>query len=852
MKSLLCCMVVVLCNVVSVSFADDMTPTISSVSLSPEISAAGDMVYVTVHAQDDTGISSVTADSVPLQLVNNAWQGSIMACSTNGLHNVTVIATDNSGNTSCDAESHYTTLPVVGISNSDAVSETAKFSTSKFLFKVWGRATYVDGNYFDVDDGSGNPLRVLEPGHIVRTGDYVTSRGQLKCVNDNVYLEASYYDIPEFVDGRRIVDEDAQLGNHFQRAAIATLSNPATKDLPIMVNLTSLDPGLLLLASDDDPTPRTNVSLSANYSYIYYTIVGNASCGTARIAAISSDGQRGILRVNLFPTGFVFYGDSSISFNKYTGDAYTSIQISCALLDPVTHAVLYNSQCLSYNTTGVKVALSNLNPAVVTLVDNPLVIDGWESPYMYNEYYTARIKKLEYGSTAISLSTPTGFTTPSEKQQLTLNVVHPKIDDASADIGCNLQLAKYVSFQTGPSSTADVTLSVDDESIATLSTDPLLEGSKTVILTGAKSGFAKYYVQGCSIGTTNLTISAPEYTPASSTITVNPSGFVLDLSSITTNKYAANTSIAIKSAMLSPDTLSILQYQNLRGGLSVDIPIDTSDAGVGIVTTNPATITANSSSATDSFDPVGVGSCVISLGTPHGFQIPSGRQTLTAIVNIPCIKITSVQKIGCNLQAAWALALESAPPESVDITVSIDDSSIALISDSSSIQGNATLVFENASTTSSKTFYVQGVSIGETDIRISAPGFSDTVKHIVVYPSGFVFGPYFPIYTKTSSANTLFYISSGFYNPTNGGITYQPLRAGAESANVMIECSDTSVGNVTVSPLSFTAGASRMASYFDPLAAGTCVLSIIQPDGYQNPGYGQALDPGRLTVNVTE
>lgn len=840
----------------SISYADVIPPMISSVIASPDIAAAGDMIHITVVATDDTSVSSVTADSLPLQQVGSVWQGYVPAKDQLGTNNVAVIATDASGNNAIDTGSHYTTALVAGIRNINTESQTVRDSASRTFFKVWGRATYVDTDNFDVDDGSGNPVRVTSPGHIVRTGDYATARGRLQYTESDVSLIAYEYDIPEFAPGTtQLTSQEMLLGNHLQLPCTATLGAFTPVNSPVNVTLTSLDPGRLLLGTSSNPKPSSSVTINTN-AYYGYTILGLADSGTVSIAAISSDGQRGMFKVKLAPTGFVFYspfsytfGDEpSVDINRYGRDAVFGLK--CAILDPTTHSVVtmaVNSGCLGYMLPDVSITLANSNPSTATIITNPLILKGFVIP---NDVisYTDSVRPLDFGTTTLSINTPPGFTTPSERQQVTVNVIEPSIWKSTSNhiVGRDLQVERSIHFYTGPSPQADITLTVDDSSIATISADPALEGSGSITINGANNG-KKYYIQGRGVGTTTLTISAPGYQSATDTIIVRPSGFVLSSSNITTNKYATNSTVAISSAMLAPDTLKVSQYQNLRGGLSVNVPLSVSDSCVGVVTPNPAVMLTNTPKVYTGFDPVDVGACTISLGAPDGFQTPSEKQQISATVNTPKIIATSyyIYDVGRNLQTSWQISLESAPPAPVDISVSVDDSSIVLVSASATSIGTASIVFAGVNTTSSKTLYIQGLSVGETNIRISAPGYSDKVILVKVFPSGFVFQATI-IQATTMSPNKPFTVSSGFRypDPISPVVFYQPLRPGVDPVNVAIQCSDTSVGTVTVNPLVFAAGSQYVNSAFDPMGAGDCTLSLIQPDGYQ------VINEDRMSIDV--
>ena len=96
----------------TVSEPEDTTPpTIHSVALDPTVSEPNGSINVTVTATDESGIASVTADSVALTLVvNDTWAGTITAAGAPGTYNVTVVATDESpnGNNATDDLATYT------------------------------------------------------------------------------------------------------------------------------------------------------------------------------------------------------------------------------------------------------------------------------------------------------------------------------------------------------------------------------------------------------------------------------------------------------------------------------------------------------------------------------------------------------------------------------------------------------------------------------------------------------------------------------------------------------------------------------------------------------------------------
>jgi hypothetical protein len=100
---------------------DTTPPEIVSVVLDPVVVAPNGSINVTVTATDESGIASVTADSVVLTLVandtwaltlvaNDTYGGTITAAGAPGTYNVTVVATDESpnGNNATDDLATYT------------------------------------------------------------------------------------------------------------------------------------------------------------------------------------------------------------------------------------------------------------------------------------------------------------------------------------------------------------------------------------------------------------------------------------------------------------------------------------------------------------------------------------------------------------------------------------------------------------------------------------------------------------------------------------------------------------------------------------------------------------------------
>jgi hypothetical protein len=158
--------------------AVDTAPIINWVAASPALVAGGDSVHVAVSATDDVGVTSVTANGTVLAyLGSSVWSGDIVADPTLGLHTIAVVARDAANNSGTDSSQSYKTARVVGITNRGLVRDITSTAAGNFLFMAWGWVTRLDADTFELDDGSGTPVRVAASGHGLQTDDFAFARG---------------------------------------------------------------------------------------------------------------------------------------------------------------------------------------------------------------------------------------------------------------------------------------------------------------------------------------------------------------------------------------------------------------------------------------------------------------------------------------------------------------------------------------------------------------------------------------------------------------------------------------------------------------------------------------------------
>jgi hypothetical protein len=297
-------------------------------------------------------------------------------------------------------------------------------------------------------------------------------------------------------------------------------------------------------------------------------------------------------------------------------------------LNPTTLNWAQN-QALRGGMTPVDIAVTSSNPAVGAITASPVTIGPGVSTA------STAFDPLTVGSTILSVSVPDGFSTPGTFRQVTATVGTPTITIGSAVVGKELQTLISVTLETVPPSPIDITIQSDAIGTVTLTQNGTLDGSGTITLTNVSSlNAGSFFVQGRALGTATLTAQATGYNSGTSTVTVNPSGFIINSpASITTTTGAVNTNVQVTPARLDPITLNWSANQALRGGLSVNVPVESSNTAVGTITISPVVVGTGAANGTTAFDPQSIGVSTISVGTPPGFSQPSNFRQITATVN---------------------------------------------------------------------------------------------------------------------------------------------------------------------------------------------------------------------------
>ena len=428
----------------------------------------------------------------------------------------------------------------------------------------------------------------------------------------------------------------------------------------------------------------------------------------------------------------------------------------------------------------------------------------------------------------------------------TINVQAPPmivLNDLS--LGQDLQQSMNITLPVAPSRPVTVTVTSQDASLVTISTDNTLAGSASVTFANVTQSFVgSIFLQGRRQGSTTIQVQAAGYADGTSTMTITPAGVVWITSDFSTTTFSAPTALNLRTVRLQAGTLAVQQAQALRGGLAMQVAIQNATPTVGTILTTPVQITGGSSNASTQFMPNSAGTTLLTLNTPAGFSTPASNQQITATVTAPALSLASVA-VGKDLQQSLNLFLPAAPPTPTDVTLTSSDGTIAVLTTDGLVAGTASVTFPGVTGTFVGSVFVQGRALGTATLTLQAAGYTTGNSVATVQPAGFVFN-FTTINTVLFAGPTQVSISPGRLQP--GTLIFQQVQAvrGGFSVQVPVSSTVPDVGDITPSPVVLNGGASSVLAQFTPSAVGTTRLNLGTPSGFSTPSSSQ-----QITANVT-
>ena len=174
------------------------------------------------------------------------------------------------------------------------------------------------------------------------------------------------------------------------------------------------------------------------------------------------------------------------------------------------------------------------------------------------------------------------------------------------------------------------------------------------------------------------------------------------------------------------------------------------------------------------------------------------------------------------------------------VTVTSRNPKALKISTSPTRVGGSSVTFTGVTGTYIGTIYLQGVdsAASPSTLSISAPGYITGTDTITVYAGGFsYYYGYQPTFSTVTNAGTtglnVYPVTLDANGNPNQTLLVSP---SAGTVNVPVTSSNTKVGTITTSPLSFTPGVTTgLTTYFQPATAGTTNLTVGTPAGFTAP-----------------
>jgi hypothetical protein len=585
-----------------------------------------------------------------------------------------------------------------------------------------------------------------------------------------------------------------------------------SSEIPNTARLTlkSSDPAIALLSLDSPGkfAPQVSVPLAAlsRGQGITFSFAGVADTGEAEISVEIEGYGSQKARIRLAPPLLRLSVSTSILRGKvYLGER-PSIGSYPGLLDDNGGFVFLARRADAPHLV-VNYAVSN--PAAGTVSPSQSLLGD-------NSYLPA-FTPLAPGEEVITASS----SIPVEPASFAFSVVQPTVGLADFAAGNNLDRAVNFTFD-GPSGSytdsATVTSS-DSDRLCVLPESPALSACSATALVRP---FGNFYVRALSdAGSVQLSYSTPSFGSGGATvrlstptITISPPGPVQQ-GQTASGFLVYNTN--------PPDNRF---NSSLRPGFDPGIVLTSSDTSVFTVKPDSR------------FNPlvtgVSPGQATLTISAP-GFNSANSVTVTVVAAQQPAIsvglrnsRLGSEVAVGKDLVGSITVSAVTQSP----IRLTSSDPSLLLLASNASAAPAAQVSVSSSSTVSLHAL----AGSGTATVTVSAPGFSDVAVPVRFVPSGYAWTV--PATAVSAPLASTFSLATYALDPSGSvPIAAQPLRSGAAVRPVSIASSNPAAGTFVLSGSQVT---------FTPLLAGSTVLTLTQPEGFNTPSLRSAL---RVVVN---
>lgn len=636
---------------------------------------------------------------------------------------------------------------------------------------------------------------------------------------------------------------ELKIGRFFQSqvSAIFPQRPPSGDPLPPMT-VTSSDPGRLLLSATAPDAGAASAIVrppfdgfppgGSPYQPFYIQAIGEPA--DVQVTASAPGFEDATTAVQIVPTSLVLSVTSGTPVENQTvrTDMQANpIRVSVYPLPQDGRGIYVSGSETTtlwpgFPATTIPIGVSN--PSVATVESNPTLNARTNSAAFF-------VRPLAPGETEVSLTPPPGFAPVASGlgQKLKVVVAGPAIALPDITLGRDLVAGATFAVLNGPAippADVEVTVTSSDPSKVLLSDGAAQPGAASVTLRipGNRSIATAVYIHALDdTGRVTLQVSAPGYTPRTSTITLAPMQFTADPSYSLTVQLQQPQTVALRVGPLaSPQQNHVAQ---LRPGV-LPFTIAAKSRNPEILTVSPERITAAPGTSRLEFKLEGVaaGETIVALTVPPPY---SGPAEISVTVRGGSLFLNGARTLGKDLQSVFNLT--HAP-----VTVASSDPSRVLVSTTPGGAGQA-----SAAVTEGRVYVHALTDSGTATLTASGPGYQPVSVEIACAPPVVVFGSsgQSPALSTLSPPLTLNAILT-----TKDEIGTLSLRPGAAPVVVPIALSDPAVGSVSPSQLTFSPGNSTASFTFTPRASGSELISLGIP-----PGFGDPLARRHLLLTVT-
>jgi Putative Ig domain len=456
--------------------------------------------------------------------------------------------------------------------------------------------------------------------------------------------------------------------------------------------------------------------------------------------------------------------------------------------------------------------------------------------------------------------TDSGSPTPQQVSKVfSLSITPPggqgTIAVTNVAVGGNLQVPITITFT--PALTIDATVTITSANPALLLLGSSVEDGLGALQAGltAGTGSISTYVKALgSSGQVNITVSMPGYSNGTGTVTLANSGFVVagtnGIGGAFNTFQGVSTNLTVSAARLDGSGLFV-ETEQVRGGITVNVPVISTVTSVGNVSapavtfsggmdsTLPGTLQLAASQTT-----TGVTNVIVGPADPP-FTQPAAGATLVVTVT-PSGLVPFTATIGKNLQTNVSFSRTGSTTDSAVVTIQSLDATKLLFSTTPTGATHDSLALTiPANQSTSPDFYAHVYAgSGTVGYTLSSASYGSVSSTVTLAPSGLVilspfgFGQSFTM--TANSADATLAIWTAQLDSLGNPAAFQIVANGV-SIPVTITADNSTVGNITSSPITISGGQANgtASTAFHALAQGTAHITA------SSAGYGGS------TVGVT-